>query len=71
MRRNRLEDDRARRDLRAFADRDVAKDLRPRANQNPVADLRMAISELLASAAEGDVLENRDVVADDRCEADD
>ena len=58
-------------DPRPFPDRDVAEHFCAGRKQHAVADLGMAIAAFFAGSAERDVLEDRDVVADDRCLADD
>ena len=60
-----LEDDGAGADLGAFADGDVAEDLGARADEHAGADLRVTVTAGLARAAEGDLMQERDVVGDD------
>ena len=52
------------------ADLDVAEDLGPGTDHRAATDLGVAIASLLAGAAQGDVLQDRDVVLDDRRRAD-
>src|SRR6202167_6505803 len=68
--RDRVKDHRARRHPRAIANLDIAEDLRPRSDQDAMADLRMPVTSLLAGAAEGHALEYRNVVLDHRGLAD-
>src|SRR5690606_17846569 len=68
---NRLEHDGARRNARAGADLDIAKDLGAGADQHAVADLRMPVGALLAGTAECHAVQDRDIVADDGSLADD
>ena len=69
--RDRLEHDRAGGDARAVTDLDIADDLRAGAQHDAAADFRMAVGVFLAGAAERDVVQDRDVVLDDRGLADD
>ena len=69
--RHRRQHDRAGGDARAMADLDIAENLRARADQHAVADLRMAVAGLLAGAAQRHALQDRDVVLDHRRLADD
>src|SRR5689334_4938105 len=48
-----------------MADLDIAEDLRARADQHAMANLRMTVLVLLAGAAERDAVQDRDVVLDD------
>lgn len=64
-------DDRACADAGAFADDDVAEDVRIVAHEDAVAEGRVAFAAGFASSAEGDALVKRDVIADNRGFADD
>ena len=61
----------ARADLCPFADADVAQNLCSRAYHHRLADFRMAVARLLAGAAEGHFVQERNVVLDDGGLADD
>ena len=66
-----VEHDRAGGDARAMTDLDIAEDLLgARSDQYAAADFRMAISRLLAGAAERHLLQDRHVILDDRGLAD-
>jgi hypothetical protein len=65
VRRHRLEHQRPRRDLGAAPHQDVAQHRGARADEDVVADLGVAVADLLAGAAERHVLQQRHVVADD------
>ena len=69
--RHRLDDHRARRNARAVSDFDVAEDLGARAYHHAAANLRMAVFVLLARPAERHVVQDRDVIIDDRSFTDD
>ena len=60
----------ARPHLRPFTDLDVAKKLGAGADEDAAPDLRVAIAGVLAGAAEGDLVQQRHVVLDDRRFAD-
>src|SRR5581483_7662156 len=51
---------------RAMPDFDIAEDLRAGADHDAVADLRMAVAGFLAAAAQGDAVQERNVVFDHR-----
>ena len=65
MRRYMLQNDAAGTDFGTFADVDVAKNLRAGADEHATPDLRVAIAAFLTGPAQRNVLQHRDVVADD------
>src|SRR3954451_15892384 len=62
--RHRLHDDGAGRDAGAMADLDIAENFGPCSDQHAAADLWMSVLVFLASAAESNAMQNRDVVFD-------
>jgi hypothetical protein len=66
-----VKDDAAGSDCRRFADMDVAQDLCTGSDEDPIANLGMPVTSLLAGCSEGYVVQNDHVVADRGCFADD
>lgn len=59
-----LEDDAPGTNSGSDTDGDIAEDLCPGPDQHPVEDFRVTVAALLAGAAQGDFVENGDIVAD-------
>src|SRR6266568_8882147 len=64
--RDRFEHDGSGRNPRAVPNLDIAEDLRASADQHAVANFRVPVARLLARAAEGHFLQDRDVILDQR-----
>ncbi len=70
VRRNRLQYHRTGANLRATPDFNIAEDLRPGANHHAFANFRMTVAAGFTGPAEGDRLQNRDVIFNHRRFAD-